>query len=83
MQFFVILILIVFTSFPVISIDTKAKEAIVYDYNTQEVIFEKEADKLMIAKVTKYEDEIAELKKELQEVKEDNKILAKQIEDNR
>jgi len=43
----------------------------------------KEADKLMIAKVTKYEDEIAELKKELQEVKEDNKILAKQIEDNR
>ena len=46
MQFFVILILIVFTSFPVISIDTKAKEAIVYDYNTQEVIFEKEADKL-------------------------------------
>ena len=43
----------------------------------------KEHDKLMIAKVTKYEDEIAELKKELQEVKEDNKILAKQIEDNR
>ena len=43
----------------------------------------KEADKLMVAKVTKYEDEIAELKKELQEVKEDNKILAKQIEDNR
>ena len=43
----------------------------------------KEADKLMIAKVTKYEDEIAELKKELQEVKEDNKILAKQIEDIR
>ena len=43
----------------------------------------KEADKLMIAKVTKYENEIAELKKELQEVKEDNKILAKQIEDNR
>ena len=43
----------------------------------------KEADKLMVAKVTKYENEIAELKKELQEVKEDNKILAKQIEDNR
>ena len=43
----------------------------------------KEADKLMIAKVTKYEDEIAELKKELQEVKDDNKILAKQIEDNK
>ena len=43
----------------------------------------KEADKLMIAKVTKYENEIAELKKELQEVKDDNKKLAKQIEDKR
>ena len=43
----------------------------------------KEADKLMIAKVTKYENEIAELKKELKEVKEDNKILAKQVEDSR
>ena len=43
----------------------------------------KEADKLMIAKVTKYENEIAELKKELKEVKKDNKILAKQIEDSR
>ena len=43
----------------------------------------KEADKLMIAKVTKYENEIAELKKELKEVKDDNKKLAKQIEDKR
>tara|TARA_R100000231_G_scaffold92954_1_gene69851 strand:+ start:42 stop:239 length:198 start_codon:yes stop_codon:yes gene_type:complete len=43
----------------------------------------KEADKLMMAKVTKYENEIAELKKELQEVKDDNKKLAKQIEDIR
>ena len=64
----------------------------------------KEADKLMIAKVTKYENEITRLKslmsghlidlknaeemrlklvKELQEVKKDNKLLAKQIEDNR
>ena len=43
----------------------------------------KEADKLMITKVTKYENEIAELKKELKEVKEDNKILAKQVENNR
>ena len=43
----------------------------------------KEADKLMIAKVTKYENEIAELKKELKEVKDDNKKLAKQIEDIR
>ena len=43
----------------------------------------KEADKLMIAKVTKYENEIAELKKELKEVKDDNKKIAKQIEDIR
>ena len=43
----------------------------------------KEADKLMVAKVTKYENEIAELKKELQEIKDDNKKLAKQIEDMR
>ena len=43
----------------------------------------KEADKLMINKITKYENEIAELKKELKEVKEDNKILAKQVEDIR
>ena len=43
----------------------------------------KEADKLMVAKVTKYENEIAELKKELQEVKDDNKKLAKQVEDKR
>lgn len=42
----------------------------------------KEADKLMMAKVSKYENEIAELKKELKEVKDDNKKLAKQI-DNR
>ena len=38
----------------------------------------KEADRLMIAKVTKYENEIAELKKEL---KEDNKKLAEQVSD--
>ena len=43
----------------------------------------KEADRLMIAKVTKYENEITELKKELKEVKDDNKKLAKQIEDMR
>ena len=41
----------------------------------------KEADKLMMAKVTKYENEIAELKKELQEVKDDNKKLSLQIND--
>ena len=43
----------------------------------------KEADKLMMAKITKYENEIAELKKELKEVKDDNKKLSKQIEDTR
>tara|TARA_A100001391_G_scaffold117028_1_gene79289 strand:- start:347 stop:541 length:195 start_codon:yes stop_codon:yes gene_type:complete len=43
----------------------------------------KEADRLIIAKVTKYENEITELKKELKEVKDDNKKLAKQIEDMR
>ena len=39
----------------------------------------KEADKLMMNKISKYEKEITELKKELQEVKEDNKKLALQI----
>ena len=43
----------------------------------------KEHDKLMIAKITKYENEITKLKKELKEVKDDNKKLAKQIEDIR
>ena len=41
----------------------------------------KEADRLMIAKVTKYENEIAELKKELKEVKDDNVKLSLQIND--
>jgi len=39
----------------------------------------KEADELMMNKIIKYEKEITELKKELQEVKEDNKKLALQI----
>ena len=39
----------------------------------------KEADELMMNKISKYEKEITELKKELQEVKEDNKKLALQI----
>ena len=43
----------------------------------------KEADELMMNKISKYEKEIADLKKELQEVKDDNKKLAKQIEDMR
>ena len=43
----------------------------------------READALMMNKISKYEKEIANLKKELQEVKDDNKKLAKQIEDMR
>ena len=39
----------------------------------------KEADELMMNKISKYEKEIANLKKELQEVKDDNKKLALQI----
>ena len=39
----------------------------------------KEADKLMMNKISKYEKEIADLKKELQEVKDDNKKLVLQI----
>ena len=42
----------------------------------------KEADTLMLNKISKYEKEIADLKKELQEVKDDNKKLAQQIEDS-
>ena len=41
----------------------------------------KEADELMINKIIKYENEITQLKKELQEVKEDNKKLSLQISD--
>ena len=41
----------------------------------------READKLMMNKISKYEKEIADLKKELEEVKADNKKLAQQIED--
>ena len=39
----------------------------------------KEADKLMMNKISKYEKKIADLEKELQEVKDDNKKLALQI----
>lgn len=41
----------------------------------------KEADELMINKIIKYENEITQLKKELQEVKDDNKKLSLQIND--
>ncbi len=42
----------------------------------------KEADKLMMNKIIKYEKEIADLKKELQEVKDDNRKLSQQVEDS-
>lgn len=41
----------------------------------------KEADELMINKIIKYENEITQLKKELQEVKDDNRKLSLQIND--
>ena len=41
----------------------------------------KEADELMINKIIKYENEITQLKKELKEVKEDNRKLSLQISD--
>jgi len=41
----------------------------------------KEADQLMINKITKYENLVAQLKKELQEVKDDNRKLSLQISD--
>ncbi len=47
MRFFTILLLLLFFNRSAITIDTKATQAIVYDYNTKEVIFEKDADKLI------------------------------------
>ena len=47
MQFFITFLLSFFISTYSYSIDTKANQAIVVDFNTQEVLFEKNADKLM------------------------------------
>jgi len=41
----------------------------------------KEADLLMINKIIKYESQIAQLKKELEETRSDNKKLAEQVND--
>tara|TARA_R100000781_G_scaffold99593_1_gene63200 strand:+ start:1154 stop:1345 length:192 start_codon:yes stop_codon:yes gene_type:complete len=41
----------------------------------------KETDLLMINKISKYEAKIAQLKKELEETRNDNKKLAEQIDD--
>ena len=46
MQFIIIILLLLFINRSAITIDTKATQDIVYDYNTKEVIFEKDADKL-------------------------------------
>ena len=42
----------------------------------------KAADKLMMNKVSKYEKEIIELKKEICELRQDNRKLSQQIEDS-
>ena len=41
MQYIITFLLLLSVSFQAVAIDTKASEAIVLDYNTQEVIFEK------------------------------------------
>ena len=42
----------------------------------------KEADTLMLNKISKYEKEIADLKKEICELRQDNRKLSKQVEDS-
>ena len=42
----------------------------------------KEADKLMMHKISKYEKEIADLKKEICELRQDNRKLSQQVEDS-
>ena len=45
-------------------------------------IAKKEADELMINKIIKYEKEITKLKKEICELRQDNRRLSKQVEDS-
>ena len=45
-------------------------------------IVKKEADELMMNKIIKYENEITELKKEICELRQDNRKLSKQVEDS-
>ena len=42
----------------------------------------KEADTLMLNKISKYEKEIANLKKEICELRQDNRKLSQQVEDS-
>ncbi len=41
----------------------------------------KEADELMMNKISKYEKEITKLKREICELRQDNRRLSKQVED--
>ena len=45
-------------------------------------IVKKEADELMMNKIIKYENEITELKKEICELRQDNRKLSQQVEDS-
>ena len=45
-------------------------------------IAKKEADELMMNKIIKYENEITKLKKEICELRQDNRKLSKQVEDS-
>ena len=42
----------------------------------------READALMLNKISKYEKEIADLKKEICELRQDNRKLSQQVEDS-
>ena len=42
----------------------------------------KEADELMMNKISKYEKEIVKLKKEICELRQDNRKLSQQVEDS-
>jgi len=45
-------------------------------------IVKKEADELMMNKIIKYENEITKLKKEICELRQDNRKLSQQVEDS-
>ena len=51
---FILILLLILLNLPAFAIDTKALQAIVYDYNTQEIVFEKQSNELTIpASMTK------------------------------
>ena len=51
------------------------------DYQTEIEQVKKEADVLMMNKITKYEREIKKLKEEICELRNDNRKLASEVED--